>query len=290
MMKKWFRALHIHYDKDLPDDIPKGSKIIYAVHHSNGMIDPMLVSLCHPPQTLTPVITAKATLFSIPILSHIFRYHNVVPLFRRTDNVNHSSQGAFATLFNALEKYHSIVICPEGRSHDHDDRVLDLRPGIGVLASQMAQTAPVIIVPVALSYPLGKNAWRPPVIIMFGKAILITETNVKSVEDILIMVHQGMQHTLDCVRNIPFVFPEIKDWEEFISTIFLTLFLFPGQYINMCLKDSIHKFMKKKKAMELDKNYKGNDLMASIDMFVTIVSSIGLFCLLLLFMLFMGWK
>ncbi|HEU4564131.1 MAG TPA: lysophospholipid acyltransferase family protein [Gemmatimonadaceae bacterium] len=146
--------------------IPRDGPLLLAVNHPNQLIDAMAVLHAVP----RPVrITAKATLFDVPVLGALLRWYRVIPLRRAKDEAARAGGGAptvtrnaesFRAVLDALADRQAVLIFPEGITHN-EPRLAPLRTGIARLALQACGERGirgVRIVPVGLVF---ERKWAP---------------------------------------------------------------------------------------------------------------------------------
>src|SRR5207237_1629891 len=104
----------------IPADIP----LLIATNHQNALVDSLIVGWVVPRRI---TMTAKATLVENPLISLLFRMLGVVPLRRASDEIQNGGHdsvdrsrntGAFREILNVLNRHGSVLIFPEGKSHN----------------------------------------------------------------------------------------------------------------------------------------------------------------------------
>jgi glycerol-3-phosphate O-acyltransferase / dihydroxyacetone phosphate acyltransferase len=121
--------------------IPRDAPVLILANHPNALIDPLLVGTAVPRRVL---LTAKATLFEHPALAWLLRTVGVVPLRRAKDETRdrtalpvtpERNAQAFALVTSALRARQTVLVFPEGISHD-DPMLAPLKSGAARMALQ----------------------------------------------------------------------------------------------------------------------------------------------------------
>lgn len=121
--------------------IPRSGPVLILANHPNALIDPLLVGTTIDRHVL---LTAKATLFERPGLAWLLRAVGVVPLRRAKDEAGvgatdivapQRNAQAFALVTSALRAHETVLIFPEGISHD-DPSLAPLKSGAARMALQ----------------------------------------------------------------------------------------------------------------------------------------------------------
>src|SRR5256885_7337691 len=107
VVKVFFRQIEVVGAENIPDDAP----VIFAGNHPNSLIDPILIVA-----TCGRVVSfaAKDVLFRSRILRVILRALGAVPVARREDHAEVSSQNekAFEAMFERSEEHTSELQSP----------------------------------------------------------------------------------------------------------------------------------------------------------------------------------
>ncbi|MDR2429308.1 MAG: 1-acyl-sn-glycerol-3-phosphate acyltransferase [Puniceicoccales bacterium] len=121
---RWFITLFGRVDARGLHNIPPGPSILASNHQSH--IDPALIA-----GTLGRELYffARKTLFDQPLLGHVMRTCNTIPV----DRDAHSDITAFKRIFTALRNGHPLLIFPEG-TRSPDEQLQNAQPGIGLIA------------------------------------------------------------------------------------------------------------------------------------------------------------
>jgi 1-acyl-sn-glycerol-3-phosphate acyltransferase len=143
---RWIAGIALHwFYRDIrvngADKIPTDRPLLIAVNHQNALVDSLIVGWVVPRRI---TMTAKATLTKNPLIALLFRVLGVVPLRRVTDETRDSGEapvdrsrnvGAFGELLNVLDHHGSVLIFPEGKSHN-ELGLEPLKTGLARLALQ----------------------------------------------------------------------------------------------------------------------------------------------------------
>lgn len=121
------------------EKIPDRGPLFIAVNHQNALVDSLIAGWIVRRRV---TMTAKATLMKNPFTALLFRVLGVVPLRRASDErcgtgviaVSRSrNDAAFREILDVIEKQGTVLIFPEGKSHNE--------PGLEPLRSGLARLA-----------------------------------------------------------------------------------------------------------------------------------------------------
>lgn len=177
--------------------VPREGPLFLAVNHPNALVDALVVGASLPRQV---GFTAKATIFTNPLVARFLSTAGVVPLRRAADEakrgsdaVNDPSRNAasFDAVAQALAHGAAIVVFPEGKSHD-DPKLAPLRTGLARMAMHAAQqfgVKGIRIVPIGLLFE-RKERPRSRVLVQVGDiidvdALLAANVQVSTFTDIV---------------------------------------------------------------------------------------------------------
>ena len=148
--------------------LPRGRPVLLVANHFNGFVDPLVLASVLP---RLPRLVAKASLVQGPVAKLIARATGVVFVHRRVDSVSGDNSSAFAECHSALVQRDTVVIFPEGTTHDrpHLDPIKTGAARIA-LGARSAGARDVAIVPVGLTFP-DKVALRTSALVQFGEPI-----------------------------------------------------------------------------------------------------------------------
>lgn len=164
------------------DRVPARGPVLFAVNHPNAMVDAMAI-IDAVPRHVT--LTAKATLFDIPLVGALLRGVGAVPLRRATDEARRQPDAAvdparnrasFQALVAALERGAAVLIFPEGKSHSQPE-IAPLRTGLARVALQARDEHAlrgIAIVPIGLVF---EEKWRPRtrIFVQVGEPLMLDE-------------------------------------------------------------------------------------------------------------------
>ncbi len=185
------------------DRVPSRGPVLLAVNHPNALIDAlMVVHVLRRRVTLT----AKATLFDVPVLAGIMRGLGIVPLRRMSDEAKHDptsspdparNAAAFDAIVDALTAGAAVLIFPEGKSHSAPE-LAPLRTGLARIALRARAERDLhalSIVPVGLTF---EEKWRPRtrVFVGIGTPVEISamkETGEQRVRELTSAVDQALR-------------------------------------------------------------------------------------------------
>lgn len=163
--------------------IPREGPVLLTVNHPNALVDALVVGWVVPRRVR---ITAKAVLFDHPVLGGFLRTMGVVPLRRASDERarRRAAQGAgaaddparnaeaFAAIVDALDAGTTVLIFPEGKSHD-EPTLAPLKTGparIALAAREAGRARGLRIVPLGLVFE-EKDVVRSRVVAVVGDPI-----------------------------------------------------------------------------------------------------------------------
>ena len=156
------------------DRIPRGRPLLLAVNHPNALVDALLVCRAVPWRVL---ILAKATLFRNRLASVLLRSIGVLPVRRATDErargrVDPSrNRDTFLAVRDALRRGKTILIFPEGKSHDAPS-MAPLKTGAARIALEArdAGVHGLLVVPIGLTFE-RKELPRTRVLVQVGEPL-----------------------------------------------------------------------------------------------------------------------
>jgi glycerol-3-phosphate O-acyltransferase/dihydroxyacetone phosphate acyltransferase len=161
------------------EHVPLKSPVIFVLNHPNALVDPAFL-LCLAPRRVS--FLAKAPLFRIPLLGHLVRAMDSLPVYRHQDQGEDVSKNTemFVAARRLLARGGTIGICPEGVSHD-EPRLRPIKTGTARIALGAVSTGEVVdlkIVPAGLYYT-SKAKFRSAVLLYFGKPIEVTPVELE---------------------------------------------------------------------------------------------------------------
>lgn len=151
--------------------IPNGPIIVIA-NHPNSLMDGLIVMKAAG-RMIRPL--GKAPLFEQPLLGHILRGLNALPIYRPQDYPGETwrNESTFEAAVTALHGGDAILIFPEGLTHSQM-RLAPLKTGAARLAFEAEESASwqlgLKVVPVGLTYQ-RKHAFRGRVAVSVGPPV-----------------------------------------------------------------------------------------------------------------------
>jgi glycerol-3-phosphate O-acyltransferase / dihydroxyacetone phosphate acyltransferase len=154
--------------------VPQSGPVIFVLNHPNGLIDPALV-FCALPRRVS--FLAKSTLFSMPVLGRLMRLVEALPVYRRIDPGEDTSQNrkTFEACHELLRQGRCIALFPEGFSHNatflQPIKTGAARIALGALSVRSDPALQSLAIqPVGLYYT-SKTSFRSEALIQFGPTI-----------------------------------------------------------------------------------------------------------------------
>jgi glycerol-3-phosphate O-acyltransferase/dihydroxyacetone phosphate acyltransferase len=180
-LRWYYRDIHV----EGLDRVPRHGPVLLVVNHPNALVDALVVGWILPRRVL---ITAKATIFANPIAGALLRSIGVVPLRRAKDEASPDAplnptrnRGTFEAVHRALARNGTVLIFPEGKSHD-EPSLAPLKTGaarMALHASGSDDVRELAIIPIGLTFerkdvprsrvfvqigePIRMASWTPPV-------------------------------------------------------------------------------------------------------------------------------
>lgn len=137
-------------------ELPTDGPLILVANHVNGLLDPAAMlhfgerELC---------FLGKEPLLRMPVFGALFRAMEVVPVFRAEDGADtNQNLRTFEAVWRALESGRTIVMFPEGKSHDLPG-LQPIKTGAArmALGTDPSRAGEVRIVPVGIVYERKKR-------------------------------------------------------------------------------------------------------------------------------------
>ncbi|MGY3803862.1 1-acyl-sn-glycerol-3-phosphate acyltransferase [Pigmentibacter ruber] len=204
-----------------------GGSSIWASNHSSGIVDPA-VMLGLAPVRIRPL--AKHTLWDIPVMRQFLKLTRAIPVTRLQDikkdiqaQKEMLEQGnfeadwrakanneAFQKVGDALLEGDSILIFPEGVSHD-EPFIFQLKTGLARMALQAMSRSKdenftVVVQPAVIDYS-EKDEFRSELYLHFCEPVVITSSDF-SVKDIM----DGVRESLESGFASFFSWDEKRNW------------------------------------------------------------------------------
>lgn len=197
--------------------IPRGRPLLLVVNHPNALVDALLVGWAVPWRVL---ILAKATLFTNRAGGMLLRWLGVLPVRRASDERARGrvdptrNRETFIALREALRRGKTILIFPEGKSHD-EPSLAPLKTGAARIALDARNSGVhgLMLVPIGLTFE-RKELPRTRVLVQVGEPISMdawrrresggseTETLTAEIDDRLRAVTLNYASAEDAARTI----------------------------------------------------------------------------------------
>jgi 1-acyl-sn-glycerol-3-phosphate acyltransferase len=148
------------------DRVPRHGPLLLVLNHPNALVDPVFLFTLVP----RPVsVLAKEPLFRMPVLGHLVRAMDSIPVERRHDPGADlaKNRDMFARVRAHLAAGGAVALFPEGTSHS-DPRLRPLRTGAARIALGVRADTPLQIQPVGLFYT-AKERFRSAALVFFGE-------------------------------------------------------------------------------------------------------------------------
>ncbi|HKO02151.1 MAG TPA: 1-acyl-sn-glycerol-3-phosphate acyltransferase [Thermoanaerobaculia bacterium] len=156
---------------DVEGSVPADGPLLIVANHTNSLVDGLVVTVATARRVS---LTAKAALKRNPLLAAITWLADVVPFYRRQDDLRDVAKNvdSFAAIRERLACGGAVCIFPEGISHS-DASMRELKTGAARIALDFAAAHEGLrIVPVGLHYD-AKQRFRSSVLVRFGEPIAI---------------------------------------------------------------------------------------------------------------------
>jgi 1-acyl-sn-glycerol-3-phosphate acyltransferase len=206
------RAVRVHYRVSyLGGSVPADGPVLLVGNHPNGLVDPVLVASTTP---RTVRFLGKAPLFEMPLLGHVMRGLEALPVYRAQDGADTSANArTFEAVFAALARGELVCLFPEGKSHDAP-ALAELKTGaarmaLGAEARQGGKLG-VSIVPVGLVYR-SKRRFRSRVAVWTGAPLAVQDLLELHRRDERAAVHALTERI---AAGLGAVTLELEQWED----------------------------------------------------------------------------
>ncbi len=208
-LKNWISlGLYFYYNKIAVkglDTIPKDKPILFLSNHQNALLDVLLIATrCKR----KPWFLARADIFKNRILSPLFHFVQMIPIFRLRDGKASltNNEAVFNTCGELLNKGESILIFPEA-NHNLKRRIRPLSKGftrIVFKALEQNKNLDLYLV------PIGQNHQNPTelgdqALLCFGKAIrvqaVLSDNPNESIHNLKTAVAEGLKTLTTHIEN-----------------------------------------------------------------------------------------
>ena len=162
------------------EHIPSEGAVLLCANHANALVDVVLLQSASP-RLLHPL--ARSGLFDNPALRPILELIQAVPIYRRVDGSDTSSNvDSFERCYELLAEGGVLVMFPEGVSHSAPS-MQPLKTGAARIALGSALRGGPLpsIVPAGLTY-VEKGRFRSRVLIQLGPAVSTTDVQAEIAE------------------------------------------------------------------------------------------------------------
>ena len=148
-LRCYFRKLHIHGMQHIPENGP----VLLVANHPNAFLDALLIAAF----TQRPLhFLARGDAFTNPILAHIFRSFNMLPVYRISEGKENLGKNTdtFDASHEVLKQQGIVLIFGEGWCVQNWD-LRQLKKGTARIAERAwndPQTQNMVVVPIGLTY------------------------------------------------------------------------------------------------------------------------------------------
>lgn len=168
----FYRKIVVEGKENIPDKEP----VIFAPNHQNAVMDPLAVIFTSGRQV---VFLARADIFKSMILTRIFSWLKILPVYRirdGADTLKHNNS-TFSSAIRVLEHNQPIGLFPEA-AHSNKRHLLSFKKGVPRIAFQAEEEnnfqLGVKILPVGIYYS-RYNKFRSIIHIRYGKPIAVSD-------------------------------------------------------------------------------------------------------------------
>ena len=225
------------------ENIPINGPLIIVANHPNTLMDPLIIGSIAKQKI---GFIANAGLFRNKLLSRIFNYFNVIPIYRKKDmlpGVKPNNKNTFVRCHEYLEKGKTLLTFPEGSSL-YELKLREIKTGTARIALSfedlMDFEGHLKILPIALDYSdsiqfrsmISVTVNRPIIVNKYKQAYLNNEVEaiLELTEDI----------TKELAKNLPDT--SGKDQEDFLVKVhkFYSAYQEPMANLYLDPKKSLH--------------------------------------------------
>jgi len=246
----FFKKILISGKEHIPD---KGPLIIVA-NHPNTLMDPLLIAAITGQRI---GFVANAGIFLNKIITKIFNYFHVIPIYRKKDILpgeKPDNRKAFVKCHEYLDQRGSLLIFPEGTSY-YELKLREIKTGTARIALSYEDLKKfkgnLKIIPIALDYS-DSIQFRSVVSVSICKAIEVEEYKQAYEVDEFDAV---LQLTEDIRKELAEIVPQTsgKEQEEFLVNAhhFYTTFYSPKESLHKNPKQSLEVRTQVSKALQL---------------------------------------
>lgn len=189
------------------DNLPTGQGTILCANHVNALADAVVLQAATQ-KPIRPL--ARSGLFENPLLKPILKLIGAVPIYRRGDpGVDVSNnRGTFERCYQLLAAGETLIIFPEGQSHDVPG-LTALKTGAARLALETVAVTgrEPVVVAVGLTFP-QRGKFRSAALVEFGSAIDLNVAAELGDEERVIELTERIRKGLEAVTL------NAESWEE----------------------------------------------------------------------------
>ena len=245
----YFRRIVVTGKEHIPDSGP----LILVANHPNTFMDPLLVAAITEQRV---GFIANAGIFVNRLVTRIFNYFHVIPIFRKQDiqpGEKPDNKKAFLKCHDYLDQKGTLLIFPEGTSY-YELKLREIKTGTARIALSYEEIknfeGKLKIVPIALDY-------SDP--IQFRSVVSVTVCPVLSVHDYKMAYEmnefEAVEELTEAIRKeLADIIPQTsgKEQEKFLLRAhnFYTAFYAPKADLNLYPKQSLELRNQASKALQ----------------------------------------
>lgn len=178
------------------DHLPAQGPVILCANHVNALVDAVIMQ-AFSPRLLHPL--ARSGLFAGPLLGHVLRLIQAVPIYRRQDADGDAGSNAdsFASCYEFLAAGEVLLIFPEGQSHS-DAHLREMKTGVAriSLGAQEANGVAPAVVPVGMNFT-RKGSFRAGLLVEFGAPVPVNIAQGELSDDAVRRVTAQIQQAIE---------------------------------------------------------------------------------------------
>lgn len=172
-LRIFFRKVIIHKAIELPTEGP----LLIVGNHPNTFMDPLILATLFRQRV---GFLGNASIFVNGIVNSIFRYFNVIPVYRDKDvapGAKIDNEKTFRDCYKFLEDKNSLMLFPEGTSY-HELKLRKIKTGAARIALSVEKKNDfglgVNIIPIGLYYS-NPSKFRSKIYVNIGKPISVKD-------------------------------------------------------------------------------------------------------------------
>ncbi len=245
----FFRKIELSGKKNVPSKGP----VIFVANHPNTLMDPLLIATLIKQRV---GFVANASIFINGLVSSVFNYLHVIPIFRKADvktGEKVDNRKSFEKCHDYLGNNGSLLIFPEGTSH-YELKLREIKTGTARISLSFEDLKEfkggLKIVPIALDYSDAIH-FRSVVSVSICKAIKVVDYRKLYEENELEAI---VEITEDIRKAIAEIVPQTSSKEEEIFLVkahqFYTSFYSPKTSLLKSPKQSLEVRTQVSKALQ----------------------------------------